>query len=146
MTFTGPAASAGATAVICMAELTVKLVAATAPNWTAVAPVRLTPVIVTVVPPVVGPELGLTPETVGKAVSMVRLSGAEANDTLLAASVAVAVMLYTPSISFARSLPAPPTVKDQFPEPSATACPRKCHWRSTERCCWARPCRSRSAC
>ncbi len=35
------------------------------PNLTAVAPVKPVPVIVTVVPPVVGPELGLIPVTVG---------------------------------------------------------------------------------
>ena len=36
-----------------------------APNFTAVAPVKLVPVIVTVVPPAVGPEVGLTAVTVG---------------------------------------------------------------------------------
>ena len=35
------------------------------PKSTAVAPVKLVPVIVTVVPPVLGPEVGLTPVTVG---------------------------------------------------------------------------------
>jgi len=46
-------------------ELTVKLVAATVPNFTAVAPVKLVPVMVTDVPPLVGPAFGLTPVTVG---------------------------------------------------------------------------------
>jgi hypothetical protein len=41
---------AGATAVICVAEATLKLVAATLPNVTAVAPVKFVPVMVTVVP------------------------------------------------------------------------------------------------
>ena len=43
------------------------VVAAVAPNVTAVAPVKLVPVIVTVVPPAVGPAVGLTPVTVGAA-------------------------------------------------------------------------------
>ena len=42
-----------------------KVVAAVAPNLTPVAPVKLVPVIVTEVPPAVGPELGLTAVTVG---------------------------------------------------------------------------------
>ena len=65
VTLTVPAASAGSTAVICVAELTVKLVAAVLPNFTAVAPVKLVPVMTTVVPPAVGPVLGLTAVTVG---------------------------------------------------------------------------------
>ena len=48
-----------------VALLTVKVVAAVAPNFTAVAPVKLVPVTVTEVPPVVGPEVGLTAVTVG---------------------------------------------------------------------------------
>ena len=41
--------------------------AAVPPKLTALAPVRLVPVTVTTVPPVVGPEAGLTPVTVGGA-------------------------------------------------------------------------------
>ena len=44
-----------------------KLVALVAPNLTAVAPVKLVPLIATTVPPVVGPEFGLTRVTVGAA-------------------------------------------------------------------------------
>ena len=44
---------------------TLTLVAAFGPNWTEVAPVRFVPVIVTVVPPEVGPDCGETPVTVG---------------------------------------------------------------------------------
>src|SRR4029077_10451062 len=61
---TGPV-PAGDTAVIEVAELTVKLAAALAPKSTAVAPVKLAPVIVTDVPPGSGPVLGLTPATLG---------------------------------------------------------------------------------
>ena len=50
---------AGETAVISVLETTVKLLAGPAPpKVTVVAPVKLVPVMVTVVFPVVGPELG----------------------------------------------------------------------------------------
>ena len=55
----------GDVAVIWVAELTVKPVAAVAPNVTAVAPVKLVPVIVTVVPPVAGPRVGEIALTAG---------------------------------------------------------------------------------
>ena len=51
--------------MIWVAEITVKLVAAVAPNLTAVAPFRFVPVMVTCVPPAAGPEVGLTAVTVG---------------------------------------------------------------------------------
>ena len=54
-------------AVSWVAESTVKPEAAVPPKLTALAPVRLVPVTVTTVPPVVGPEAGLTPVTVGAA-------------------------------------------------------------------------------
>ena len=56
---------AGAVAVICVALLTVKPVAAVAPKVTAVAPEKLVPVTVTVVPPLVGPLVGEMEVTVG---------------------------------------------------------------------------------
>ena len=56
---------AGEVAVIEVAELTVKPVAAVAPKVTAVAPVKLVPVIVTVVPPAAGPDVGEIEVTVG---------------------------------------------------------------------------------
>ena len=56
---------AGAVAVICVAELTVKPVAAVAPKVTAVVPLKLVPVMVTLVPPLVGPLVGLKAVTVG---------------------------------------------------------------------------------
>ena len=46
---------AGEEAVIWVSELAEKLVALALPNLTAVAPVKLLPVIVTMVPPKVGP-------------------------------------------------------------------------------------------
>ena len=60
-----PAPAAAVTAVIWVAELTVKLVGAVPAIETAVAPVNPVPVMVTEVPPVVGPDEGLTPVTVG---------------------------------------------------------------------------------
>jgi hypothetical protein len=47
--------------------LTVYDVALFAPNLTAVAPVKLVPVMTTLVPPAVGPDVGDTPVTVGAA-------------------------------------------------------------------------------
>jgi hypothetical protein len=65
---TAPAADAvGAVAVIDVALLTVKPVAATAPKLTAVAPVKPVPVSVTVVPPPAEPLVGESPVTVGAA-------------------------------------------------------------------------------
>jgi hypothetical protein len=61
-------APAGDVAVIDVAELTVKLVAAVAPKVTAVAPVNPVPVTVTTVPPAVGPAVGEIEVTVGAAV------------------------------------------------------------------------------
>jgi hypothetical protein len=62
-----PAEPAGVVAVICVELSTVKLAAAVPPKVTEVAPVRLVPVMVTLVPPAVGPLLGDTLVTVGAA-------------------------------------------------------------------------------
>ena len=56
---------AGAVAVICVALLTVKPVAAVAPKVTAVAPDKLVPVMITVVAPDAGPVVGEIEVTVG---------------------------------------------------------------------------------
>jgi hypothetical protein len=64
---TVPAAAAGAVAVMEVALLTVKAVAFLVPNSTAVAPVKLVPVMVTLVPPASGPAVGATLVTVGVA-------------------------------------------------------------------------------
>jgi hypothetical protein len=56
---------AGLVAVIDVSLWIVTPVAAVVPNFTAVAPVKLVPVIVTVVPPAVEPLVGLIPVTVG---------------------------------------------------------------------------------
>jgi len=56
---------AGLTAVIEVLLTTVKLSAGVGPKSTAVAPVNSRPVIVTKVPPVAGPEVGLMLETRG---------------------------------------------------------------------------------
>ena len=47
---------------------TMKLVAAVTPKSTAVAPVKLAPVMVTLPPPANGPASGCTPVTTGTAV------------------------------------------------------------------------------
>jgi hypothetical protein len=65
-TSTVPAAVvAGLVAAIEVAESTVYEVAGVLPKRTAVAPVNPVPEMVTTVPPVVGPELGERPVTVG---------------------------------------------------------------------------------
>ena len=61
---------AGLTAVIVVSLTTVRFVAAVVPKSTAVAPVNPVPVIVTRVPPVVGPLVGLRPVTVGAATAV----------------------------------------------------------------------------
>ena len=65
VTSTVPADSAGAVAVILLELLTVYAPAAVPPKLTAVAPVNPVPVIVTLVPPAVGPDAGLTLVTEG---------------------------------------------------------------------------------
>ena len=67
VTFTVPALSAGLVAVICVAELTVTLSLLVAPKATVAPQMNPVPVIVTDVPPAVGPLFALTPETVGAA-------------------------------------------------------------------------------
>jgi hypothetical protein len=69
-----PAACAGAIAVICVPETTVNFVAATDPKRTLVAPVRPVPVMVTLVPPAVGPEDGAIAVIVGAAAWKVNTS------------------------------------------------------------------------
>ena len=58
---------AGDVAVMCEASTTVTFVPAFDPKRTEVAPVKFVPVIVTLVPPPVGPAAGLSPVTVGTA-------------------------------------------------------------------------------
>jgi hypothetical protein len=65
LTSTVPAGAAGEIAVMVVELMTVTPVAALAPKWTAVAPVKPVPVMVTFVPPFTGPTFGLTFVTVG---------------------------------------------------------------------------------
>ena len=58
---------AGDVAVMDVAEFTVKPVAAVAPKVTALAPLKFVPVIVTVVPPAVGPAVAAMLVIVGRA-------------------------------------------------------------------------------
>ena len=66
LTSCAPALPAGETAMICVAETGVTTAAFDPPNLTALGLSRFVPVIVTAVPPSVGPEVGLTPVTVGR--------------------------------------------------------------------------------
>ena len=63
LTATLPTARAGATAVICVSSRTVNDVATSGPKFTAVAPVKLRPVMMTLVPPVAGPAVGVNDVT-----------------------------------------------------------------------------------
>ena len=65
-TLCAPAVPAGVVAVMTVAVL-VKIVAATLPTFTLVAPVKFVPVIVKGVPPATGPEIGATVVIVGSA-------------------------------------------------------------------------------
>ena len=65
VTSTVPEDPAGDTAVRVVEDVTLNDVAATEPNLTDVAPVKLVPVTVSEVPPAVEPVLGLTLVTVG---------------------------------------------------------------------------------
>ena len=66
---TGPAPLAGDVATMDVSDTTVNVVAATDPNLTADAPEKFEPVIVTDVPPAIGPTAGLTPATTGAGVT-----------------------------------------------------------------------------
>jgi hypothetical protein len=68
VTSTVPDDPAGDTAVTVVDDVTLNDAAATEPNLTAVAPVKLVPVTVSEVPPAVEPVLGLTLVTVGAGV------------------------------------------------------------------------------
>ncbi len=70
MMFTEPATPAGAMAVIWVDESTVKPMALFAPNFTEVTPVRLNPVITTLVPLWIGPLGGDMDVTVGATVAI----------------------------------------------------------------------------
>ncbi len=65
VTSTVPADSSGLIAVMEVDETTAKLVALVVPKSTVVAPVKPVPVMVTLVPPAVVPEIGLTSVTAG---------------------------------------------------------------------------------
>jgi len=65
LTSTVPATWGSVTARICVGLVTVKLAAAVVPNWTDVAPKKPLPVMVTGVPPLVVPAVGLIDEMTG---------------------------------------------------------------------------------
>jgi hypothetical protein len=67
VTSTVPASPAGEVAVTLVSLTTVNEVAAVLPKLTAVAPVNPLPVMVTTVPPAIGPALGRTAVTAGTA-------------------------------------------------------------------------------
>src|SRR5665213_1810345 len=95
-TFRPVAAWTGDTAVICVSERTVKLGAATGPKATDVAPVKPEPVIVTMVPPAVVPDVGETALTTGTGAPNVKTS---AETIALVPPTVVTKMLRVPAAS-----------------------------------------------
>ncbi len=65
VTSTVPVRWVGSMAVICVGDTTEKLLAGTPPKDTAVAPKRFVPLMVTLLPPLLVPLLGLSDVTVG---------------------------------------------------------------------------------
>ena len=74
-------APAGATAVICVLELTAKLVGRRGAKGDAGEPAKLLPVMMTVVPPRVEPSLGLSDDTDGGSHRMVYIGRANWSGT-----------------------------------------------------------------
>src|SRR5271169_6479792 len=72
VTSTAPAAPAGDVTVIWVLLATLRLVPRLEPKCTAVAPVKFVPVTVTLVPPAIGPPVGLIPVTVGPTLAVIR--------------------------------------------------------------------------
>lgn len=85
---TVPEGIGGDVAVMVVSELTVK-VAELPPKDTSVAPVNPEPVMVTVVPPAAGPELGLTEVTDGAEVPLVAVKVNRSADELALAPLGV---------------------------------------------------------
>src|ERR1700687_1307831 len=94
VTSTIPAAWAGLTAVICVSETMVKLVAAVVPKLTEVTPVNPDPLTVTVVPPAMDPEFGLTPVTDGGGAK-----GPTVNDHVYGSELTVRATVYVTPFS-----------------------------------------------
>lgn len=130
VTVAAPAAPAGAVAVIEVAEVTVTPVAGVVPNFTAVAPVRFVPMMVTTVPPAVGPVDGVIAVNAGAGavVLVVRVRSpvvAAAAVNVAAACtryryvplVGVNVAAHTPVVSVT-----PEAIVDQTVAPTAARC------------------------
>jgi hypothetical protein len=98
-----PAVPAGVVQVMVVASTTVTSVAAVPPMLTLVAPVRLVPVRVTRVAPVVGPRTGETPVTVGAATTVA---------TGTALPLLTVLVVTTPFNAPALKVPSPVTVKE----------------------------------
>jgi hypothetical protein len=82
-----PSTPGGTTAVISVSETTLYEVAGIGPKATPVAPLKPSPVKVTLVPPARGPDEGLTPDSTGAATSptvIVTVAGAESTIPSLA--------------------------------------------------------------
>ena len=91
-----PAVPAGEVATMDELDPTAKLVAATPPNFTAVAPLKPEPVIVTDVPPAAAPFEGDTAVTVGADAWYVKVSALTTGEV---PSGVVTVMLTDPALA-----------------------------------------------
>jgi len=107
---------AGTMAAICVAEFTAKLGALTPPNKTAVAPVKLLPVIVTTVPtePLVGEKLA----TVGAGVGVTWT--VKIREKVLVPPLAVLPLSVTVTVITA--------VQTHFPQGYKSKCPWNSDW------------------
>ena len=88
-----PAVPAGTVQVMLVALATLKLLHAVPPTVTAVAPVRLVPVMLMLVPPAVGPALGDTPVTVGGVTKLYRVLAVLVPPGLVTRTLAVPAVL-----------------------------------------------------
>lgn len=97
VTWGEPAVEAGAAAVIEPSELTMNQLAATVPNETPVAPVKLLPRIVTTLPPAAEPVVGVSAETAGAGAAVtVNWSALEVDEV---PAVVVTVIWIVPAVS-----------------------------------------------
>jgi hypothetical protein len=118
--------SAGAVAVSEESLVTLKVVAGLDPKSTPVAPVKPVPVTTTDVPPVLGPDRGLTPVTTGVAAAPATLVGwlpTTGRTTKMTVATAEAHATDQQAVRVATRLlgVAPPRVRDRCPSPRCMA-------------------------
>ena len=116
-----PAVPAGVVAVMVLSLSTVKLVAATPPMVTPVAPVKSAPVMVIIVPPAVDPLVGEILFTVGAGVTATE-AVCPVNAMLFKSTLEVLSKVFAVMMSSLPSLFTSPKVKKYGPLPVAKVC------------------------